>query len=75
MIRSQKSLSAKKNAPDQELPDHVIRVEVSMSRRFLQKVNAHLVRVAENNRSAWVRQACLKLMREEQQDLSEEAEG
>jgi len=28
--------------------------------------------VAEKNRSAWVRRACLKLMREEQEDLREE---
>ena len=46
-----------------------------MSYRFLQKINAHLERVAEKNRSAWVRQACLKLMREEQQDLNLEDEG
>jgi len=46
-----------------------------MSYRFLKKVDAHLERVSEKNRSAWVRQACLKLMREEQQDLNEEAEG
>jgi len=68
-------MSRRDDALHQGLTDHVVRVEVSMSYRFLQKVNAHLVRVAEKNRSAWVRQACLKLMREEQQDLSGEAEG
>jgi len=68
-------MSRRDDTLHQGLPDHVVRVEVSMSWRFLQKVNAHLVRVAEKNRSAWVRQACLKLMREEQQDLSGEAEG
>ena len=68
-------MSRRDSTLHQGLTDHVVRVEVSMSWRFLQKVNAHLERVAEKNRSAWVRQACLKLMREEQQDLSEEAEG
>jgi len=68
-------MSQRNSTPDQRLKDHVVRVEVSMSYRFLQKVNAHLVRVAEKNRSAWVRQACLKLMREEQQDLNLEDEG
>jgi len=59
----------------EELADVVVRVEVSMSWRFKKKIDAHLERVAERNRSAWVRQACLKLMREEQQDLGEEDEG
>lgn len=46
-----------------------------MSSRFLDKLNGHLIRVAEKNRSAWMRKACLKLMREEQEDLRVEAEG
>jgi len=55
--------------------DHTVHVEVSMSSRFLDKLNGHLIRVAEKNRSAWMRKACLKLMREEQEDLRVEAEG
>ncbi len=57
------------------LADHTVGVEISMSSRFLQKINAHLVEVAEKNRSAWIRKACLKLMREEQADLRVEAES
>ncbi len=51
------------------LADHTVGVEISMSWRFLQKIDAHLDAVAEKNRSAWIRRACLKLMREEQADL------
>lgn len=54
-----------------EFGDHTVRVEVSMSSRFLGKINKHLEMVAEFNRSAWIRRACLKLIREEQEDLRE----
>ena len=63
------------NTLKEELTDVVVRVEVSMSWRFLKKIDAHRERLAEKNRSAWVRQACLKLMREEQQDLGEDDDG
>lgn len=49
-----------------------VAVMVSMSNRFLKKIDAHLVKVAEGNRSAWVRHACLNLMREEQADIRAE---
>ena len=56
------------------ISDHTVDVMISMSNRFLQKIDAHLVVVAEKNRSAWVRRACLKLMREEQADIRDEDE-
>lgn len=68
-------MSRRNTTLHQGIADHTVRVEVSMSWRFLKKIDAHLVEVYEKNRSAWVRRACLKLMREEQQDLSEESEG
>jgi len=63
------------SALNQGLADHTVRVEVSMSWRFLKKIDAHLEQVYEKNRSAWFRRACLKLMREEQNDLDTEAGG
>ena len=62
-------MSRRDRTLNEGIADHTVRVEVSMSWRFLQKIDAHLVVVAEKNRSAWVRRACLKLMREEQADL------
>ncbi len=52
-----------------EVEDHPVEIIVSMRWRFLQKINAHLVVVSEGNRSAWLRRAALKLMREEQADI------
>ena len=57
------------------LIDHIVRVEISMSHRFFKKIEVHRLQVAENNRSAWIRRAMLKLMREEQEDLRAEVEG
>ena len=57
-----------------EEKDHTVDVVITMSNRFLQKIDAHLVEVAEKNRSAWIRRAALKLMREEQADIREEEE-
>jgi len=52
--------------------DHTVHVEISMSSRFLGKLDAHRERIHETNRSAWVRRACLHLMNEERDDLREE---
>lgn len=67
-------MSRRDNTLNAGIADHTVRVEVSMSWRFLQKIDAHLAEVAEKNRSAWIRKACLKLMREEQADLRIEEE-
>ena len=57
------------------LIDHIVRVEISMSHRFFKKIEVHRLQVAESNRSAWIRRAMLKLMREEQEDLRAEEEN
>ncbi len=62
-------MSRNDNNLKEGITDHTVGVEISMSWRFLQKIDAHLVEVAEKNRSAWIRRACLKLMREEQADI------
>lgn len=54
--------------------DHTVHVEISMSSRFLGKLDAHREKIHEKNRSAWVRRACLLLMNEERDDLRDEEE-
>ena len=49
-------------------------VYVRMAQRMLDELNEHLEKIGEDNRSAWIRTAIRKKLREEKRELAEEKE-
>ena len=54
-----------------EREPNTVDVAVSMHPTFLKRINAHLKRVGENNRSAWIRGAIISKMSREIEALAE----
>ena len=56
------------------MEDHTVDVMISMRNTLLQRLDKHLKRLGEGNRSAWIRRSALNLMRAEQNDIDLDGE-
>lgn len=57
------------------IPDHTVDVMVSMRHSFLKRLDNHLEKLGEGNRSAYIRRATLNQIRRDRGDLTTDEEA